>query len=507
MALGSANLVKLSLVREVTLGTVPATPQWEPMRYTGESLTGSPRTVLSDEIVTGRMVADLVQVGRDVAGGVDFEWSYHRYGHGGLDLALEGALCATWTKTSEKDNNGTADSAITDVAVTTGIFTTTSVSPAWAIGMLVRATGFTDTAINRIFRASAGSATSLTPTVVAGGAEAAPPGTARLKCLGVQGASGDLAAVTSGGNGITSTALNWTTFGLAVNQWVRIGTEAGGDAFSFAGTAANNGYARISIIAAGKLSFDVVPTGWAADTAAGKTIRVFFGDYVRNGTTVLGHSIEAQHTDLAPVYRLFKGMVVNTISMALASQAIVRGTVGFLGMGVAVSTTRTAGSTDDTAETADVLNAAGNVGRVAENGVALSGVYMLENTLNLANNARQQPAVGGLGTSDPYSFVGVALGRMVVSGTARFYFANETLLNKALNSTASSLDWMIKDAAGNTFLVDVPKVKFATAQAPAAGLDQDVVLEMNWQALKYTPPTGADYQVHLQRLELAGTAA
>ena len=506
MALGSANLVKVGLVRETTLGTVPATPKWEPMRYTGETLTGAPRTVLSDEIVTGRMVADLTQVGREVGGNIDFEWSYHRFGYGGLDLALEGALCAAWTKTPEKDNDGTADSAITDVAVTTFIITTTAVSPAWAIGMLIRATGFTDAANNRFFRASAGSATSITPTT-GGATEAAPPGTARVKCIGVQGASGDLLAVTAGGNGLTSTALNWTTFGLAVGQWVRIGTEAGGDAFSFVGTAANNGYARISVIAATKLSFDIVPTGWAADTGAGKTIRVFFGDYLRNGTTVLGHSIEKQHTDLAPVYQVLKGMVVNTLTMALASQAIVRGTVGFLGMGIAVSATRTTGSTDGTAETADVLNAAGNVGRVAENGTALSGVYMLENTFNLTNNARQQPAVGGLGASDPYSFVGIALGRMVVSGTARFYFANETLLNKALNSTASSLDWAVKDAAGHTFLVDVPKVKFGTASAPAAGLDQDIVLEMNWQALKYTPPTGADYQVHVQRLELAGTAA
>ncbi|MFX9185023.1 hypothetical protein ABTN69_19710, partial [Acinetobacter baumannii] len=59
-------------------------------------------------------------------------------------------------------------------------------------------------------------------------AETAPiPVGASVRVVGFQGASGDIAAVTSGGNGLSSTALDFTTLGngVAAGRWVYIGDK------------------------------------------------------------------------------------------------------------------------------------------------------------------------------------------------------------------------------------------------------------------------------------------
>jgi hypothetical protein len=492
------NLVKLGMVREATIGTTPATPKWLPMRFNGAQLAGKPVTVISAEIISDRMVGDLPLVGKNADGSLDFEWSYFRGAYGGLDLLLEGGLCALWSKSSEKDNFGTADSVITDVAA--AAYTTTAVSPAWARNQLVLATGFTNAANNGLVKAGiASSSTSLVTSAKT--AEAAPPAAARLKVIGLEAQAAADIQTTTVGNKITSTVTDFTTFGLVVGQWVKAGTTVGGDAFSFA-TAANNGWYRISAILATSLTCDVVPTGFATDTAAGKTIRLFYGDVLRNGTTTLGHSFEQQHPDLtAPAYQYMLGGVVDAFNLVMTSQALVKGTASIKAMSSNITTTRFVGSTDNTVEARDVMNSSSNVARIAEAGTALATpVYAMELSMDIANNVRQLPGIGQIG------FVGINLGRQVITGSAKFYFGDTTILAKAIANTATSLDWAITDSSGYTYQFDLPKVKLATAQAVVGGLDQDIMVDCTYNALRYTNPASVNYQVQVQRCEQVGVA-
>lgn len=89
---GTSNRTALRTVREVTFGTTPATPAFKNIRYTGESLKNNVRNVTSDEIRSDRMTADLLQVGGDVSGDINFEFSYDSF-----DEFLQGALCSAWT--------------------------------------------------------------------------------------------------------------------------------------------------------------------------------------------------------------------------------------------------------------------------------------------------------------------------------------------------------------------------------------------------------------------------
>jgi hypothetical protein len=76
--MGSANLVEVTYVEESTYNTKP-TPlsgvTLNTVRFTSESLSGTPQTTESAELRVDRMSSGQVTVGLDVGGGIDFELS------------------------------------------------------------------------------------------------------------------------------------------------------------------------------------------------------------------------------------------------------------------------------------------------------------------------------------------------------------------------------------------------------------------------------------------------
>ena len=79
MTLATANRASLRFIEEVTFGQTPATPAFNELRYTGESLNYNIENVVSDEIRSDRMTSDLVQVSADASGDVNVEISYDAY--------------------------------------------------------------------------------------------------------------------------------------------------------------------------------------------------------------------------------------------------------------------------------------------------------------------------------------------------------------------------------------------------------------------------------------------
>lgn len=506
-----SNRAKLSVIREVTPGTTPATPKFQPVRTLSASLAAKPKTKRSGEIVSDRMLADEAIVGLDQDGTIATELSYAGEGSA-QDIMLESAFWAASVNTPEADNSnagvGTIGSVIaaTDIPVTGG--------GTWQPGMLVRAMGFLTPANNKIVSALA--ASSATTIKTAGFALETTPLTARVKNIGVQSlAAADITAVTAGGNALVSTATNWTLMpGLVVGGWCLNGTNGARpivngvvgvtDVYSFA-TLANNGLCRISAITPTRLSFDIVPVGWAADAGAAKTIRVFYGDYLRNGVTPLAASIEQQHADQSPPgYQLFKGMFCDSAKFGLTSQDIMTLEFAWKGLNTVIGTTRSAGATDGTLPSTDVMNTSSNVLMLSENGVPITGApgnYALSFDVSLNNDLRALPAVSQLG------YIGINPGQAIPTGTAKFYFANTDILAKAILGTATSLNFAAQDAAGNLAIIDLPKVKFESAQAPVGSLNQDLSVDVGFVALRFTPAVGAAYAIQFQRMELAGTNA
>jgi hypothetical protein len=497
--LSDSNRTQIAITDETTYGTTPSNPPWKRIRVTGSGLTAGPVTVESKELRSDRMVGDLILVGKDAGGSLPGELSY-----GSLDDLLPYQFMSAWVRTPVRDNNGTADSEITDVTVTTGVYTILTTGSgntdfhfgAYAIGQLVRASGFTNSANNVLARVSAATATSVTLGNVSV-AEPAPAAAAKLKVVGFRGAAGDITATATG---LGSTALNFTTLGLAVGQWIKVGGSVIGEQF---GTAVLNTWLRITAIAATALTCDggvlsTMPAGWTTDTGAAKTITVWIGDYIRNGTTSDSMSVEEQYQDLVvPEYTYYDGVTADELTLGIKAREVVTWGMTLVAQDVVNQTSRIAGSTDIAAPTNDVLNASGNVGTIAEAATSLTGsVAVTSADITWSNSKRRRNGISSyVNQSD-------------ASGTARckvkmsMYYGNNTIRTKILAGTASSFQTRFVDstAANNqrAIILDLPRIKYNSGNPNVPGIDTDRTIDPEFSALYSSTFL---YEWHWQRFD------
>lgn len=477
----SSNRVQLTTVEETTLGTTPTTPRMRLRHMTGESLAFSPLFVEPAELRSDRMTGDSILVGTQSNGGINYEWTYPFPGSP-KDTDIKSALYNTWTNTATRDNDGTADSVITDVATTNTVLTCTT-GTAFVAGQLVRFTGFGVANNNGVFACTTGSAT--VPRFVGSGItnETAPPGTARVKVVGFIGASGDITATATG---LGSTALDFTTLGLAVGQWIKVGGTATADKFA---TAALNTWIRITAIAATALTCDNLPSAWTTDSGTSKTIKVWLGDTIKNATTQLGQTIERGYMgQTTPTYIVQTGMVVAQYSLSQTWREKATVSVTFLGMGGSESTTALDASPDAAPALATYPVFAGgvNVARLGETGLALSSPnWCRALSVTVANNLTE---IGSLDTSGA---VGITGHECTVTGTMDTYFGSHALLTKFYAGTPSAIV-SIMAKAPQAFIVTLPRVIYNGGGSPNAGSKNvDVMLSLSFRASKDETVTNA----------------
>lgn len=461
-----SNLTQVTRVTESTWGTTPTTPEMTKVRITGVTFKYAINNIRSEEIRSDRLTPDLVQVGARVTGGFGMELSY-----GAFDEEIEAAMFSTWQKMPVLLNL-TSDSTITQVTDSSDTFTVASGGASFKTGHLCRASGFTNAANNQLFRVASSTATTVVGSSLTLTDEAAPPAGARLKVVGFQGASGDITATSTG---LGSTALDFTTLGLTVGQWIKVGGTAAGTKFA---TAALNTWMRITAIAATALTLDNRPSGWTTDAGSSKTIQVWTGDYIRQGTTRKSFSYEVGYLgQTTPNYAVFAGMMINSWQASLEAGSILSGSFDFLGKVESVSTT-SQDSTPTEAEANDVMNAVNNVARIAEAGSAVASPnYVRRLTFNLNNNLREQMAIGTLG------LIGVGLGDSDVTGSISTYFGDTTLYAKYVAGTETSLNSIVTRST-KAYVLTFPRIKFEDGDKPVSARNQDVMVELPFRALR-----------------------
>lgn len=488
--MSDANRTQVGIVEEVVFGTTPANPVFETLRVTAVNLDVAKTTITSKELRADRKVTDRITTLLESAGDLPQEVSF-----GSADTLLRGAMLSEWTFAPVRQNVTGATTTISaasatalTVAAAGSIFTNAGT---YAIGHLVRTSGFAAAGNNALRRAGAGS--SGTNIALAGGTiDAAPALGARAKVIGLEGASGDLVATASG---ISSTALDFTTLGLAAGMWVWVGGPVVGQQFTI--QPLNTGWARISIVAATLLTFDILPAGWGVDAGTGKTIRVYWGDYIREGTTRRSYSIEQQFQDLTvPTFELAKGMVPTQFELSAPTASILTCKTTFMGkIGQVPTTVRFTGATDAAAPTGDVFNTSSNVGTMLLNGAAISGGnFVTALTLSIDNSGRRNNGLGSITSLD------IRTGTAVITAKLSTYYGDPTILTMVRNSTAASYFLPITDPTVTTraYLIDVPRLKFGGGDPTVAGLDTDRMLDTDFQALRHAT---LGYMLHIQRLE------
>lgn len=483
--MSNSNRQQIGLVEESTFGVTPSNPAFETIRITSGGPQYTPKTVTSNEIRADRQITDLILVGEEANLVVNFELSYRAQ-----DTLFAAALCSNWNN-KPVITNPTSDSNITNVDDASDTFTVLSaLGTPFKTGHLARTTGFTNAANNQIFRVASSTATTIVGSALTLTNETAPPAGAEIQVVGFQGASADITATTVSGNALLSTLLDFTTLGLVAGEWVKVGGSAVGDQFA---TAALNDWCRISAIAAQRLSFDIVPTGWAIDAGTGKTIKVWVGDYIRNGVVEHSYSCERQFQDHSPVtYQYGKGMELDEMVLDYASESIITGRATFVGKNATLQDSgRFAGATDIAAPTNPVLNTTSNVGRLGEGGSAVvSPNYVMSGQIAIRNNLRRRTAVSVLGAAS------IGQGEFNATYRTNTYFGNKSLADKVTNNTQTSHDFRVRraDTNGQTMLFDLPAAKYARGGPDTPGKNADVMCDLEGQAFRHAA-LGYTYQV------------
>ncbi|MBN9242431.1 MAG: hypothetical protein J0I98_06525 [Mesorhizobium sp.] len=468
-----SNRLRMTLVKESTLGATPDTPRMRTMRVTGEGLQYTPNFVNSNEIRSDRMLSDPIKVNEQNSGPINFELSYP-VSDSPLSSLLESTMFNSWANTPAFDNDGTADSVVTDAGTTTDTYVVAANGDDAKAGHLVRATGFTNAANNQVFKVVSATGTTIVGSSLSLTAETAPPATARLKVVGFQGASADISAAA---DGLTSSSLDFTTLGLAVGQWIKIGGSAAGDKFA---TAACNGWARITAIATNALTLDNLPSGWTTDAGTGKTVKVWFGDQLKNGVSRISHTIERGFMGQAvPTYIIQRGMVVGQATLNFTTEQVISGTFTMNGL-TGEQTTSALDASPDAETSNPIMSANVNVGRIAESGVAVTSPNFVRSAqLSFNNNLRMITAVGNVGAVD------IGVGEFAVDVTLETYFGSNALLAKLLAGTVGNIN--LRTAKNSqAVILALPRLTF-TGGAPSAGSkNTDVMLNLTGSVSKDT---------------------
>ncbi len=460
----SSNRSKQSYARKsvANIGVKPVNPVWNEVRNgtfgIKAALTrGRSNDRRSDGQAGGTFLTDLQN-----AGSMPTELKFKH-----LDDFLEATLKGVWAN-QPVITVATIDTEISDVSTTA--LTVSAGGAAFKVGHLTRTLGFATVGNNKVARVASSGATSITYPAATFVAEAAPiPVGASVRVVGFQGASGDIAAVTSGGNALTSTVLDFTALGNGVGsgRWVYIGDKTVGNSFV---TAGSNGWARIAAggVTANRLSFDVVPSGFAADTGTGKTLSVFTGDYLQNGTTVYAFDFESQQQDIAvPAYEYFYDDLINGMTLTLTGGKEITISFDFIGnLADPIATARYTGSTDIAAPAYGTMTATSNVGDLTENGVTLMGGVncMTSGTIKVSNNVTREAVVGPLGSS------ALNVGEFMVSGNIDTFLADTSIMAKGINNTLTSFTTFTGNNSGDKegYRWDVPAVRISPdASVPA----------------------------------------
>jgi len=281
----------------------------------------------------------------------------------------------------------------------------------------------------------------------------------------------------AGNSNFTSSVTDFVASGVKVGQWLK--------ASSFVANAgANNRYYRVTEVTENVLGVTPAP---AVDEAAPGHSATFRGAMLRNGVTETSFTLEKHFQDVGK-FLSFTGMVPGQFSLDIQTGSILRGSFGFVGKAASIgdASVGTGAPVDPAAH--DVMNAANNVGEIREAGAPLASGVLQSLSIRLNNTLRPIQAVGALGNVD------IGAGRCAVTGSVSVYFTDGALYRKYLDNTPTDLSFRVGDAAGNAYVVTLPRVRLTRGSIVAGGADQDVVASFDYQAVR-DPGTGCTLQI------------
>lgn len=175
-------------------------------------------------------------------------------------------------------------------------------------------------------------------------------------------------------------------------------------------------------------------------------------------------------------FHRFTGCEASELSLKIAAGEIITGNFGFMGYGGTTATTAIASSTYAAANSNILMNATSDFANLTTTGLTTTPRIMSAD-LKITNNARAQRAVGSLNA------IGLGHGRFEVNTTLRAYFEDNNAYQAYLNGTSFLLSFTLGSVTANKYTISLPVNKIKSAKVMAGGNNQDVMAELECQAL------------------------
>lgn len=221
------------------------------------------------------------------------------------------------------------------------------------------------------------------------------------------------------------------------------------------------------------------------DPATEALIRsVMFNTWASNeiqiGTARTFLSIEDGLLDIGK-FRVFTGMEVNRMALAIRPNAISTLTFDLSGRDMTTANASIAGTVQAAATTPPMDSFSGGVyDQIPMSGQELAIITSLditvENGLNLTSVVGDQ--------ASPFQ----EFGKGRVTGSAGMYYADNTFIDRFINETESPLLTQVADNLGNDYVFYLPRIKYSGADAPQQN-DQSRMVTLPFRALR--PSTGS----------------
>lgn len=451
------NGTTLSVAREASLGVLPGSPEWfelEPNNISsfGTTIAKESRSPISQARARRKgVVTDLdsaVEVEADLTLSM-----LRRFAEGFLFSRAVGG-----------------DAYVTSAATATG-YTVPALSAAQAGRLLysgggagavtlVYAAGFANDANNGINPINAAHAAAATEIKVAGNVAEVPAvdTLVEVSIAGIRGAAGDL-EIDADGN-IVSTALDFTTTGIAPGQVIHVG---GLDVANQFFNEENTGFARVRIVAANKLTLDKRDVDFVADdgtdTGAGGTnlrIDLLFGQFVRNVKTShtdwreFSHQFELASPNLmtagATGYEYSLGNYADALSVAIPLTGKATITLGFVGTDTLKPTEVRATNAADAKAGGQVeaFGSASDIARLRAQDVDEAGLTtdFKSATFTLTNNVAGEKVIAKLGPKY------LNVGNIEVDVETQVIFTNPDVIERIRCNRTIGLDWVMRNGDG-----------------------------------------------------------
>lgn len=194
------------------------------------------------------------------------------------------------------------------------------------------------------------------------------------------------------------------------------------------------------------------------------------GDVLKAGITPRSFTIQRLFRDIGQ-YETFTGCQVNSLSLKVATNAMVTGTINFVGKDGGFSDAPLSLSPLDMGTDAPFD---GFSGRLFEGGTQCATITSIELTIN--NSLDPKYVIGDRATA------AITAGRINITGTVSAYFADLRLLRKFLDEEESHLRFIVGDGVSHSYEVNIPRLKYSGGDN-AVNDESAVQISMPFQAL------------------------